>query len=153
MSPTPKYARPKHKRRPSTADSTHNVTAYRVEASWDKRPDEPVVFRTPDKRKAYRSARELADKAAYVIVQEHTGWDTWRTLDEFDGPALATERRTAERAAVDQARRTAQEAERRLAEAEARDAEHAALARLMTRPPVPRDATGRVTARHTAGAR
>ncbi|MEU0037222.1 hypothetical protein [Streptomyces sp. NPDC006333] len=150
---TPKRARPAHKRKASNADHTKNVTGYRVEASWDTRPDKPAVFRTPDRKRAYRQAREFADLAAYVIVQEHTGWDTWRTLDEIDGRALAAERRRTERAAVEDARRNAQEAEQRLADAEARDREHAALERLMTRPPVPRDATGRVTARHTAGAR
>ncbi|MEU8950922.1 hypothetical protein [Streptomyces sp. NPDC048489] len=149
----PKRARPKHKRRASTADTTHNISAYRVEASWDNHPDKPVIFRTPDKRKAYRSARDLAAKAAYVIVQEHTGWDRWRTLDEFDGPALAAEQRAAERAAVEDARHRAREAEERLAAAEARDQEISAMERLMVRPPVARDATGRVTARHTAGAR
>jgi hypothetical protein len=149
---TPKRARPTHKRKPSTADTTHNVSAYRVEASWNTRPDAPVVVRTPDKRKAYRAARELADKAAYVIVQVHTGWDTWRTLDEFDGLAQLAAQRAAERAAVEDARHAAQAAERRLAEAEARDAEHAALERLMARPPVAREQSGRRDARHVTGA-
>lgn len=88
-----------------------------------------------------------------MIVQEHTGWDTWKTLDEFDGPTLAAEQRRAQREAVEEARRIAEEAERRIATAEERDRETAALERLMVRPPVPRDATGRRAARHTAGAR
>ncbi|MGW6518571.1 hypothetical protein [Streptomyces sp. NPDC054962] len=152
MSPTPKIARQFH-RRPRPTDRTKNVKSYRVEASWNHRPDLPVIVKTADKRHAYRAARELAAKGAYVIVQEHAGWDRWRTLDEFDGPALAAEQRRAERAAVEEARRTAEEAERRLAVEEERDRQTAAMERLMVRPPVPRDATGRVTARHTAGAR
>jgi hypothetical protein len=152
MSPTPKRSRPAHKRKASTGDHTHNVTAYRVEASWNKRPDKPVVLKTPDRKRAYRTARELADKGAYVIVQAHTGWDTWRTLDELDGPALAAERRSAERAAVEDARRAAQEAEQRLAAAEAADLEHTRLERLMSRPPVAREQSGRRDARHVTGA-
>jgi hypothetical protein len=151
MSPTPKPARTFH-RKARTVDAK-NVTAYRVEASWDARPNHPIVIRTPDRRRAYSKARGWSAQGAYVIVQEHLGWDRWRTLDEFDGPALATEQRAAERAAVEDARRLAREAEERLAAAEARDQETAAMERLMTRPPVPRNATGRVTARHTAGER
>lgn len=151
MSPSPKNIRTFH-RKARGGDHTKNVNAYRVEASWNSRPDKPAVFKTPDKRKAYRQAREWATAEAYVIVQQHTGWDTWRTLDEFDGAALAAEQRAAQRSAVEDARRAAEDAERRLASAEQRDREQAALERLMVRPPVPRDATGRVTARHTAGA-
>ncbi|MFF9262022.1 MULTISPECIES: hypothetical protein [Streptomyces] len=152
MSPTPKQARQYH-RRPRPTDRTKNVTGFRLEASWNTRPDLPVVIKTPDRKRVYAKARELAAQGAYVIVQEHLGWDRWRTLDEYDGPALAAQQRAADRAAVEQARRAAQEAEQRLAEAEARDAEQARYARLMVRPPVARDATGRVTARHTAGGR
>ncbi|MEH0555990.1 hypothetical protein [Streptomyces sp. B21-101] len=151
MSPSPQNIRTFH-RKARAGDHTKNVNAYRVEGSWNKHPDRTVVFKTPDKRKAYRQARQWAAAEAYVIVQRHTGWDTWRTLDEIDGPALAAEHRRAERAAVEDARRAAEEAERRLAAAEERDREQAALERLMVRPPVPRDATGRVSARHTTGA-
>ncbi|AVH58406.1 MULTISPECIES: hypothetical protein [Streptomyces] len=151
MSPTPKQARSYH-RKARTVDTTKNVTAYRVEASWNTRPNAPVVIKTADKRRAYSKAREFANQAAYVIVQEHQGWDRWRTLDEFDGPALDAERRRAERAAVEDARRAAEEAEQRLAAAEQRDAEQAALARLMSRPPVAREQSGRREARHVTGA-
>ncbi|MFD8216188.1 hypothetical protein ACFV2U_21180 [Streptomyces sp. NPDC059697] len=152
MSPTPKQAR-QHRRKAKASDRTHNVNSYRVEGNWHERPDRPAATKTPDKRKAYRIARAWAADGAYVIVQEHTGWDTWKTLDEFDGPALLAEQRREQREAVEDARRTAEESERRIAAAEERDRETAALERLMVRPPVPRDATGRVTARHTAGAR
>lgn len=91
MSPTPKQART-HRRRAVPTDRTKNVTQWRVEASWDHRPDEPVVIRTPDRKRARRKVTELADKGAYVIFQEHTGWDTWRTLREVDGAALLAER-------------------------------------------------------------
>lgn len=152
MSPTPKAARTFH-RKPRTVDTTKNVNGYRVEASWNTRPDKPVVIKTPDRKRAYRKARTWADQGAYVIVQAHLGWDRWKTVAEYDGPALAAQRAADDQAAIEDARRAAREAEQRLADAEARDAEHATLARLMTRPPVARDATGRVTARHTAGAR
>jgi hypothetical protein len=91
MSPTPKQART-HRRRAVPTDRTKNVTQWRVEASWDHRPDEPVVIRTPDRKRARRKVTELADKGAYVIFQEHTGWDTWRTLREVDGAAQLAER-------------------------------------------------------------
>lgn len=45
MSPTPKQART-HRRKAATGDRTKNVTSWRVEASWDHRPDAPVVIRT-----------------------------------------------------------------------------------------------------------
>ncbi|GHA19752.1 hypothetical protein ACFOOM_09955 [Streptomyces echinoruber] len=91
MSPTPKQARTHRRKAPGT-DHTKNVKSYRIEASWDHRPDDPVVIRTADRKRAKRKVRELADKGAYVIFQEHTGWDTWRTLDEIDGGALLAER-------------------------------------------------------------
>lgn len=81
-----------HRRKAVPTDRTHNVTSWRVEASWDHRPDDPVVIRTSDKKRARRKVQELADKGAYVIFQEHTGWDTWRTLREVDGAALVAER-------------------------------------------------------------
>ncbi|MFB7461691.1 hypothetical protein [Streptomyces sp. NPDC056188] len=148
---TPKQAR-QHRKKARPSDRTKNVTAYRVEASWNTRPDNPVVIKTPDKRKAYRAARDLTDKGAYVIVQAHEGWDRWRTLDEYDGPAQAAAERAAERTAIEGARRAAQAAEERLRAAEEAEAEHAALARLMTRPPVMREQAGRATVRHTTGA-
>ncbi|ARB11462.1 hypothetical protein SEA_TOASTYFINZ_40 [Streptomyces phage ToastyFinz] len=91
MSPTPKQART-HRRKAATGDRTKNVTSWRVEASWDHRPDAPVVIRTSDKRQARRKMADLADKGAYVIFQEHEGWDRWRTVREVDGAALLAER-------------------------------------------------------------
>lgn len=92
MSPTPKQARTPHRRKAATGDRTKNVNAYRVEASWDHRPDAPVVIRTSDRKRARRKVTELADKGAYVIFQEHEGWDRWRTLREVDGAAQLAER-------------------------------------------------------------
>ncbi|CAL9481311.1 hypothetical protein [Streptomyces sp. enrichment culture] len=151
MTPTPKVART-YRRKPNSGDRTKNTKAYRVEASWNARPDRPAATTTPDRRRADRLARQWAASGAYVIVQTHTGWDTWRTLYELDGPAHEAERRAAERAALDQARRAAQEAEARIAAAEQRDRDEAALTRLMTRPPVARDQCGRRDARHITGA-
>jgi hypothetical protein len=81
---TPKSART-WRRKPHTRDRTKNVTGYRVEASWNARPDHPVIVKTPDRRRAYRKARQWAEQGAFVIVQVHMGWDRWRTVDEFDG--------------------------------------------------------------------
>ncbi|MGA5501742.1 hypothetical protein [Streptomyces umbrinus] len=91
MSPTSKQAR-QHRRKAVPTDRTKNVTSWRIEASWDHRPDAPVVIRTSDKKRARRKVTELADKGAYVIFQEHEGWDRWRTLREVDGAALLAER-------------------------------------------------------------
>ncbi|MFE9450656.1 hypothetical protein [Streptomyces sp. NPDC006739] len=91
MSPTPKSART-HRRKAVSGDRTKNVTSWRVEASWDHRPNDPVVIRTSDKKRARRAATELADKGAYVIFQEHEGWDRWRTVREVDGAAQLAER-------------------------------------------------------------
>ncbi|MFF0894714.1 hypothetical protein [Streptomyces sp. NPDC003278] len=151
MNATPKSAR-NYRRKPASGDRTRNVARYRVEGSWDSRPDRPAVTTTPDKRRAQRLAREWAATGAYVIFQENGGHQVWRTLYEIDGPARIAAQRAADRRAVAEARRAAVEAEERLRAADDADAEHDRYARLMTRPPVPRDATGRVTARHTAGA-
>ncbi|MCO6747840.1 hypothetical protein KQH21_06595 [Streptomyces sp. IpFD-1.1] len=90
MSPTPKNQRT-HRRKAHHRDHTTNVDAYRVEASWDHRPDDPVVFRTADRKRAQKLVRDLAAKGGYVIFQEHMGWDRWRTLREVDGAAQLAE--------------------------------------------------------------
>ncbi|MCG7524915.1 hypothetical protein MHW47_10765 [Streptomyces sp. OfavH-34-F] len=100
MSPTPKQARTYH-RKAATGDSTRNVKAWRVEASWDHCPDVPVVIRTSDRKRARRKVEELAGKGAYVIFQEHEGWDRWRTLREVDGAALRAERAAEQQLAAD----------------------------------------------------
>ncbi|MDX3214545.1 hypothetical protein PV318_03165 [Streptomyces sp. ME02-6991-2B] len=93
---TPKRAR--QYRRPATgADRTKNHTGYRVTASWDTHPDRPAIRHTTDKRKARRIADEYADQGAYVVLDEHTGYGAWRTIREYNGPALL-----AEAAAVDE---------------------------------------------------
>ncbi|MCX5362905.1 hypothetical protein OG864_29845 [Streptomyces sp. NBC_00124] len=144
-----------HKRKAAGGDHK-NDTGYRITGSWNTRPDRPFVKVTSDRKAARRVARELAEQAAYVIVEKHTGHGVWETWFEVDGPALAAERRRAEqeqRRQADAKRRAAVEAEtKRQAAARRSAAERASLERLMTRPPVMRDATGRVSARHTAGA-
>ncbi|MEU4986600.1 hypothetical protein [Streptomyces sp. NPDC021969] len=90
MSPTPKQART-HRRRAVPRDRTKNVTQWRVEASWDHRPNDPVVVRTSDKKRARKAFRELLAKGAYVIFQEHAGWDRWTTVDEQNGADLLAE--------------------------------------------------------------
>ncbi len=97
MSPTPKAARKPHKRKARTVDATKNHDAYRIEASWNDRPDKPAATTTSDRKKARAIARKWADQGAYVIFQENAGWHVWRTVDEIDGPALLAER-TAEHA-------------------------------------------------------
>ncbi|MYY08805.1 hypothetical protein GT204_07780 [Streptomyces sp. SID4919] len=148
--PTPKQART-HRRRPNSGDRTRNDRAYRADGSWNDRPDRPGRFQSPDRRAVERVARQWADSGAYVIVLERTGWDTWRTLAEVDGPAEQTARETAEREAADAARAAALAAEQRIADAAQRDHERAALARLMVRPPIPRAQSGTRTARHITG--
>ncbi|MEU0675105.1 hypothetical protein ABZ330_19860 [Streptomyces sp. NPDC006172] len=91
MSPTPKQART-HRRKAAPRDRTKNVTQWRVEASWNHRPDDPVVIRTSDRKRARKAFRDLLDKGAYVIFQEHAGWDRWRTVDEQNGADLLAER-------------------------------------------------------------
>ncbi|MFF2014028.1 hypothetical protein ACFVWY_33885 [Streptomyces sp. NPDC058195] len=90
MSPTPKQART-HRRKAVSGDRTKNVKLWRVEASWDHRPDTPVVIRTSDRASARRKVRQLAAKGAYVIFQTHKGWDRWHTLCEIDGAAQLAE--------------------------------------------------------------
>lgn len=148
--------RPTHKRKASS-DRTKNDNGYRVTGSWNAHPDRPARKSTQDRHQARRVARTMAEQGAYVVVEQHLGHGRWQTLYEVDGPAQLAERRAAEEEQHRQAaaeRRAAVEAEAaRQAAAKQTARERAALARLMTQPPVPRDATGRVTARHTAGAR
>ncbi|MGW5304872.1 hypothetical protein ACWERF_13140 [Streptomyces griseoluteus] len=91
MSPTPKQART-HRRKAVPRDRTKNVTQWRVEASWNHRPDDPVVVRTSDKKRARKAFRDLLGKGAYVIFQEHAGWDRWHTVEEQNGADLLAER-------------------------------------------------------------
>lgn len=99
---TPKQARI-HRRKPATGDRTRNNKSFRIEASWDTRPDAPVVVRTSDRKHARRVVRELAAKGAYVIFQRHAGWDRWDTVEEINGAALlaAEAARRRERLAVE----------------------------------------------------
>ncbi|MFJ8146949.1 hypothetical protein ACIQ6R_18005 [Streptomyces sp. NPDC096048] len=162
MSPKPQNTRTFH-RKNRGHDSTRNNTLYRVEATWNDRPDRPAIRTTSDRAKARRIVEEFADQGAYVFLQRSRGFQ-WRTVDEVDGPAridAAEAIRRQQRAAQAEADRlarldaeiAAQADQRDRARTAEEDAEHGRLARLMARPPVARDATGRVTARHTAGAR
>ncbi|MBZ6258155.1 hypothetical protein KVH22_21805 [Streptomyces olivaceus] len=162
MSPTPKSARAFH-RKNRGADTTRNEKSFRVTATWPDRPDRPAIRITSDRAKMRRIANEFADQGAYVIVQRARGFQ-WRAVDALDGPArlaaaeaehrqqLATEAAAARTARLD-AEIAAQAAHRDHHRALDEAAEHEHLARLMTRPPVMRNATGRPTARHTAGER
>ncbi|MFD4371523.1 hypothetical protein ACFWPY_08015 [Streptomyces sp. NPDC058527] len=87
---TPKRART-HRRKANSGDTTRNTNAWRIEGSWDHRPDVPVVVRTSDRKHARRVVRELVAKGAYVIVQEHAGWDRWTTVEEINGAARLAE--------------------------------------------------------------
>ncbi|MEV0444782.1 hypothetical protein AB0I84_04725 [Streptomyces spectabilis] len=148
MSPTPKQART-HRRKAAPIDRTKNINAFRVEASWDNRPDDPAVIRTPDRKRARKAFRDLVDKGAYVIFQEHEGWDRWRTVREVDGAALLAERK-----AMACRERTVPDTSRTLtAHEDEQDRGRDALARLMATPPIPRAAMGRLAARHTTGGR
>ncbi|MGE9695939.1 hypothetical protein [Streptomyces sp. CH6] len=150
----------RYRRKPATGDRTRNMRSYRVTGSWNQRPERPAVTVTPDRALARGRARQWADDGAYVIVEEqHDGM--WRTLYEVDGPALLA----AEFAAEEERRRAARREQQLDAEYaeqvrrhEAIHAEQIAtglddLARIMARPPVPRDAVGQASVRHTAGGR
>jgi hypothetical protein len=146
--------RPPHRRKPTNGDTTRNRTAYRIEASWNDQPDRTVVKVTPDKKAARRLAQQRVDQGAYVILQQRDGFH-WRTIAEYNGPALAAERREeaawhARQAAQERAaaRQAAQDAEAREKRAQRREAVLDHLAHVMATPPTPRDAT---RARHTAG--
>ncbi|MER8042567.1 hypothetical protein [Streptomyces sp. NPDC094032] len=143
MSPTPKRARPAHRRKASTGDRTRNTKSLRIEASWNHRPDVPVVVRTSDSKHARRVVRELVAKGAYVIVQEHAGWDRWTTVEEIDGPALLAEA-AAEQHAVEAAAHARRRA--RL------DAEATEYARRLMMPPATVRPEHRQRARHITGA-
>ncbi|MFD8005723.1 hypothetical protein [Streptomyces mirabilis] len=146
-----------HRRRATAGDRTKNTKSFRITGSWDRRPDRPAVKATADRKAGDRAARDMAEQGAYVIVEEHLGHGLWRTLYEVDGAARFAERERAEaeqRAQAERERRAAAEAEHdRRAREERAEHEFDALARMMCRPPVARDATGRVTARHVTGAR
>jgi hypothetical protein len=141
-----------HKRKHHTSDHTQNTTGYRITGSWNKRPDRPAIRSTQDRHQARRIAREMAEQGAYVVVEQHAGYGQWRTLYEVDGPALAAAVADELRRAEAERRAAVEAEQRRQAAAAKTDRDRAALARLMVQPPVPRDATGRVTVRHTAGA-
>ncbi|MGW8988691.1 hypothetical protein ACWGRF_01950 [Streptomyces zhihengii] len=151
--------RSKHPDRPfrrskTATDTTRNHRRYRVEAAWLSYPDTPSSFSTQDEAQANRRADQWADRGAYVIVEWHPGDLRWRTLYELDGPARVTARREAAQArheAAQRARDAARTAQDTRTRAERREAALARIERVMVMPPVPREATGRTTARHTAG--
>src|SRR5690606_31401038 len=89
-----------HKRKARTVKQFAAPDRYRIEASWNDRPDKPAATTTSDRKKARALARKWADSGAYVIVQENTGWHVWRTVDEVDGPALLAERHAADETAA-----------------------------------------------------
>ncbi|MGA5084068.1 hypothetical protein [Streptomyces pseudogriseolus] len=88
---TPKNQR-QHKHKARNAKQYATPDRYRIEASWNDRPDRPAITTTSDRKRARALARKWADTGAYVIVQENTGWQVWRTAEEINGPALLAER-------------------------------------------------------------
>jgi hypothetical protein len=147
--------RPGYRRRAVPGDHTPNSRGYRVTASWDARPDRPAIRITPDKAAARRLARQFAEQGAYVILEEHRGRNEWRTVREFDGPAIVA----AARAAAEAARRAADraEAERAAQQLAARRrhrlaAEAATHARELMTPPAIVRPEHRQRARHITGA-
>lgn len=134
-----------HRRRVTATDRTRNTRGYLITGSWNHRPDRPAVKPTSDRNAARRIARSMADKGAYVVVEQRGGNGEWSTWFEVDGPAQAAERR---RVAAEEYRRR----EQQRAAAERSERDRADLARMMARPPVARDQCGRREARHVTGA-
>ncbi|MFE0877289.1 hypothetical protein ACFW4X_20940 [Streptomyces smyrnaeus] len=147
-----------HRRRATVTDRTRNAKLFRVEASWDTRPDRPAIRTTTDRAAARRLAAQFAERGAYVIVQAARGFE-WRTLDEIDGPALLAERQAAEQAAAEAAERARQEAEQHAQQAAAEQrrqhrlaAEASTHARALMQPPAIVRPEHRQRARHITGA-
>ncbi|MFE9340842.1 hypothetical protein [Streptomyces sp. NPDC007063] len=143
-----------HRRRATVTDRTRNAKLFRVEASWDTRPDRPAIRTTTDRAAARRLAAQFAEQGAYVIVQAARGFE-WRTLDEIDGPALLAERR----AAAEEAERARQVAEQHAQQAAAEErrrrrlaAEAATHARALMQPPATVRPETQRRARHVTGA-
>lgn len=144
----------RHAARPARA--TKSVRSYRVTAIWPTATGRPLVYGTQDKAKARKVARGHAADGAYVVIEEHISYGTYRVVDEIDGPALLARATAAERAkqeAADarvRAELAARAAQHRTDVRIARDRAQAAA--LMVQPPVPRTPAQRF-ARHTAGGR
>lgn len=164
-----------YRRRGTPSERTRNTRGFRITGSWDDRPDRPAITTTSDRKALRRIARDMAEKGAYVIVEEHTGYGEHRTLYELDGPALVAERAAEDTLAAeghppvpatyrpdaaDRARRwlewmraKAEHEQRAAARRRARAVEVTVHAReLMTQPAIVRPEQ-RVRARHTAGGR
>jgi len=87
------------RRRAVPRDRTKNRNSYRVRASWDRNPD-PVVYRTPDRKRARKAFRDLLNTGAYAFLEEHVSYDEWRILDERDGAAMLAEQAAEEQLAA-----------------------------------------------------
>lgn len=140
--------RPPHRRKSTASDRTKNTSGYRITGAWPQRPDRPAVKTTQDRRARDRIARDMAVQGAWVTVEEHRGYDAWRTLYEVDGPALVAEQQLAEQAAAERAERQA-EAERRRRRLAAEATTHA---RALMAPPAIVRPENRQRARHITGA-
>lgn len=143
-------------RRQHKPQSTKSTRSFRVTATWAERTGKPLVYETQDRARARGVARGHADLGAFVVVDEHVSFGTYRRLYEIDGPAIVAEREAKQRAAeLAEDARIRAELHRR---AEARRAavtaqrDRAQAAALMVQPPVPRNPAQR-GARHTAGGR
>lgn len=148
-----------YRRRATVGDRTKNSRGYRVTGSWDQRPDRPAVKPTQDRKARDRIAREMAEQGAYVIVEEHAGYGTWRTLYELDGPALLAELAAAEQVEADRLERARAAAAEQAAELEVARrrrhrlaAEASTHARELMSPPAIVRPENRQRARHVTGA-
>ncbi|AGK80424.1 hypothetical protein SFUL_5536 [Streptomyces microflavus DSM 40593] len=75
-----------HRRKADGRERTRNVTAWRITASWDSRPDRPAVRTTSDRKARDRMVRQWAADGAYLIVEVADGFG-WRTVREVNGAA------------------------------------------------------------------
>lgn len=152
-----------YRRQANTGDRTRNHTRYRITGTWSDRPNRPAVTATSDRKAMRRIVRDMAAQGARVAVEKHVAHGIWQPLFEVDGPAQLAEHQRNEREqreaalAAEREQRLAEEYAAQLAQNEATRVEKAAqglaaLARLMARPPVARDACGRASVRHTSGA-
>ncbi|MDJ1136241.1 hypothetical protein [Streptomyces iconiensis] len=146
-----------HRRRATATDRTPNVRGYRVTGRWPGATGRAPIVSTRDKRVARRAARDMATRGAVATIEQHTGHGAWRMVQVIDGPAQQRTAREATEAAAREQRltddQTAQAARRERALDAQAERHLDEAARLMVRPPVARTATGRPSARHTAGGR
>lgn len=152
-----------HQRRNRGQAAIKSTREYRVTATWPEGTGQPLVYGTRDKAKARKVGRTHAEAGAYVTIEEHVEFGTYRLVQTVDGPAMAAEREAADRAAADAARaaeeaahgRVRAELARRAAQrrAEVHAARDRAQAAALMRQPDHVLPAAQQRARHTAGGR